>query len=88
MFGGGMTGILDDFRYLEVRRRGRVVVRRRWWSQQKGFAQEIAAFRQGIETSRFPIPEAEMLSVTAASIRAVQSFRMETPLEVESPWGG
>ena len=87
MFGGGMTGILDDFRRLEIKGRGRTLVRRRWWSQQKGYAQEIAAFRHGIETGQLPISAAEMLSVTAASLRAVQSLRMETPLEVESAWG-
>jgi predicted dehydrogenase/threonine dehydrogenase-like Zn-dependent dehydrogenase len=87
IFGGGMTGILDDFRKVEIRRQGRVIARRRWWSQQKGYSEEISAFRFGIETGTLPIPAEEMLAVTAASLRAVQSLRMETPLEVETPWG-
>lgn len=87
MFGGGMTGILDDFRKVEIRRQGRVMARRRWWSQQKGYCEEINAYRFGIETGTFPIPAQEMIAVTAASLRAVQSLRMETPLEVETLWG-
>jgi len=87
IFGGGMTGILDDFRKVEVRKQGRVIARKGWWSQQKGYAEEINAFRFGIETGTLPIPAEEMLAVTAASLRAVQSLRMETPLEVETQWG-
>jgi hypothetical protein len=63
------------------------MARRRWWSQQKGFCEEINAFRFGIETGTLPIPAEEMLAVTSASLRAVQSLRMETPLEVETLWG-
>jgi predicted dehydrogenase len=82
VFAGGMSGLIDDFRRVEVRRAGRVLKRRRWWSQQKGYAEEIAAFADGIAAGQFPIDPAEMIAVTQASLRAVQSLRMETPLEV------
>ena len=83
MFGGGRTGVLDDFRNATVHAGGRKS-RQRTWSQQKGFAEEIAAFLTALETGAFPIPPAELLATTAACLRAVQSLRLEMPLDVPS----
>lgn len=80
---GGLSAVIDDFRWLEIRRGGRAVVRRKWWSQRKGHDEEIRAFLDGIVHSRMPIPKHEILAVTSATLRAVQSLRMETALEID-----
>lgn len=82
---GGLSAVIDDFRSVEIRRGGRRVVRKKWWSQQKGYDEEIQAFLDGVRHSSMPISKRELLAVTSATLRAVQSLRMETPLEVESP---
>jgi predicted dehydrogenase/threonine dehydrogenase-like Zn-dependent dehydrogenase len=80
---GGLSGVIDDFRRVEIRRQGKLLVRQGWWSQQKGHAEELAALLVGIQTGSYPIPIEEMLSATATSLRTIQSLRMETPLEVD-----
>ncbi|MGL5094167.1 MAG: Gfo/Idh/MocA family oxidoreductase, partial [Planctomycetia bacterium] len=83
MFGGGVTAVLDDFRSLTVHRGGRRVVKKAWWTQQKGFAEEVAAFKSAVRSGVPPIPYRELLATTAATLRAVQSLRLDLPLEVD-----
>jgi predicted dehydrogenase len=83
VFSGGLSAVIDDFRRVEVRRGGRVLMRRRWWSQQKGYAEEIAALARGLETGTWPVRPEEMLATTATCLRAVRSLRMESALEVD-----
>jgi predicted dehydrogenase/threonine dehydrogenase-like Zn-dependent dehydrogenase len=83
VFAGGLSAVIEDFRRVEIRRSGRLLARQSWWSQQKGYAEEIAALSAGLETGQWPIDPDEMIGVTATSLRAVQSLRMETPLEVD-----
>ncbi|MBY0588954.1 bi-domain-containing oxidoreductase [bacterium] len=83
VYSAGLAAVIDDYRRVEIRRGGKVLARRSWWSQQKGYAEEIRAFLAGIETGRMPISVDEMLGVTATCLRALQSLRMETPLEVD-----
>ena len=52
------------------------------WSQQKGYAEEVDAFRAALESGRPPIPYADLLSTATVALRAVQSLRLELPLEV------
>lgn len=82
MFGGDRTAILDDFRNLQIFRNGKQVVKRKWWSQQKGYAEEIAAFADGVWTGRSPIEASDLLRTTSVCLRAMQSLRIELPLEV------
>jgi predicted dehydrogenase len=83
LHGDGRSAVLDDFRRVEIHADGRRVVRKSWWSQAKGYAEEAAAFRDAIRTGAPPIPYADLLAVTMASLRAVQSLRLETPLDVQ-----
>jgi predicted dehydrogenase len=83
VYGGGRTGVLDDFRRIEISDGGRTLVRKKWWAQEKGYREEVAAFRQAIATGAPPIPYSDILAVAMASLRAVQSLRLEMPLEVQ-----
>jgi predicted dehydrogenase len=82
MFGGGRTGVLDDFRRVEISHDGRLVVKKKWWSQQKGYAEEARAFHVAVAVGRPPIPYRDLVAVTQASFRAIQSLRLETALDV------
>lgn len=82
IFGGGMSGVLDDFRRVEVSKDGRTVVKKKWWSQQKGYAEEARAFHIAVAVGRPPIPYRDLVAVTQASFRAVQSLRLETALDL------
>lgn len=82
MFGGGVFAAIDDFRKVEIfPAQGKPIVKK-WLSQQKGYSEEVRAFYQGVRSGQPPIPYSHMLRVTAASLRAVQSLRIEMPLEV------
>lgn len=82
IFGGGRCGFLDDFRSVQTHRERGRPTRKKWWSQQKGYAEEIAAFHSAIDSDQPPIPYADILSVTSACLRAEQSIRLSLPLEV------
>lgn len=82
IFGGGRTGTLEDFRRVEIWKNGSRVLKKSWWSQQKGYTEEAFAFRTGLAVGRPPIPYADLIAVTQASIRAVQSLRLESALDV------
>jgi predicted dehydrogenase/threonine dehydrogenase-like Zn-dependent dehydrogenase len=82
MFGGGMTAVLDDFRRAEIWKDGKRVVKKAWWSQQKGYAEEAFAFRTALAIGKPPTPYSDLIAVTRASFRAVQSLRLETALDV------
>ncbi len=81
VFGGGRTGVIDDFRTVTTWRDGvRKVSKSR---QQKGHIEEIHAFGQAITgqiTTLIPWYELRMTSM--ASILAVQSLREGVPLTV------
>lgn len=81
---GGLTAAIDDFRRVQIRRSGCTLLQKRWWSQQKGYREEVEAFLTGVREGRTPIPAAELLVSAAATLRAVQSLRLETPLEIEA----
>lgn len=85
IFGGGSTGFLDDFCRLTVYRKKSRSLRRRWWSQQKGFAEEWAAFLTAIAQQTPPIPYDEVFAVTQASLAAVEALRRQSPQAVENP---
>jgi predicted dehydrogenase len=84
VFGGGCTGLLDDFLRLAVYRPKRRTLRRRWWSQQKGFAEQWAAFRNAIDGPEPPIPYKEVHAVTEATLSGVVSLRRRSPVLVGS----
>lgn len=70
VFGGGRSGLLDDFRSLQLDTGGkRVLNQTRWFSQDKGHAAELAAFIESVRTgSPLPISADSLLATTQASL--------------------
>ena len=76
VFGSGSVAVLDDFRRLELVRRGRKSLLRSWLKQDKGHAAEWKAFCESVETGRpAPISFEEIAATTRATIRIVESLR-------------
>jgi predicted dehydrogenase/threonine dehydrogenase-like Zn-dependent dehydrogenase len=72
VFGGGRSGLLDDFRALELDTSSkRIVNQKSWFSQDKGHAAELAAFVDSVRTGALmPIPLESLLATTEASLVA------------------
>jgi predicted dehydrogenase/threonine dehydrogenase-like Zn-dependent dehydrogenase len=69
VFGGGRSGILDDYRSLQLDTGSkRVVNQKAWLSQDKGHAAEIAQFIEAVAQNRpMPISLESLISTTLAS---------------------
>ena len=81
IFGGGVTGILDDFRALTTYVRGKRVVEKA--AQDKGHLAEVDAFLSAVKAGgESPISWGEINAVTLASILAVQSLREGGPMDL------
>jgi len=75
IFGGGRVAIIDDFREVELRYKGKRE-RRKTRGQDKGHEAEVQAFAQAVTQGRAaPIPWEEIRSVSIAAILAVRSIR-------------
>ena len=84
VFGGGSVAVLDDFRRLELVRRGRKSSSRSWLKQDKGHAAEWKAFCESIRSGgRAPISFEEIVASTRATIRIVDALRSGHQLQVE-----
>lgn len=72
VFGGGRSGLLDDFRALQLDTGSkRVVNQKSWFSQDKGHAAELAAFVASVRSgSAMPISLECLLATTEASLIA------------------
>jgi predicted dehydrogenase len=81
-FGSAGIGILDDYRLLELHTTTteRVGGRR----QQKGHAEEIAAFLDGVRSGTAPVPLEEIANVSRATLGIVESLCTGAPVEVEA----
>jgi predicted dehydrogenase len=76
VFGGGSVAVLDDFRRLDLVRRGRKSSSRSWLKQHKGHAAEWKAFCESIQSGGpAAISFAEIVASTRATIRIVDSLR-------------
>lgn len=84
VFGGGTIGILDDFRRLTISRGGsRRRIRR--VSQEKGFAEEVAAFARALSSGgNAPIPLASLAATTRATFAIEESLRTGRPVTVSA----
>jgi predicted dehydrogenase len=81
VFGGGVTGILDDFKALTTYARGKRTVDKS--GQDKGHGAEVEAFLSAVKTGgETPITWGEICAVTQASILAVQSLREGGPMDL------
>ena len=74
VFGGGCAAVVDDFRTLELVRDGRRRTVRSRFRQNKGHAAEWQAFVRAIKQGNdSPIPFAQIVSSTLATLCAVES---------------
>jgi predicted dehydrogenase len=80
-FGGGVTAVLDDFRRLELYRRGRKeTIKSR---QDKGHRLELNAFVDAI-SGRGELPDVESYLVSSrATLALVESLRSGQPVEIQ-----
>ena len=83
VFRGGDVAILDDFRRLELISHGRRKVHRARLRQDKGHRAIWEAFIHSIRTAgQAPIPYAELLGISQASITAVEALRTGARLAI------
>ena len=74
VFGGGRSGLLDDFRSLQLDTGSkRVLNQRNWFSQDKGHAAELARFIQAVRLGQpMPISLESLLATTELSFAAAK----------------
>ena len=85
VFSGGSAAALDDFRRLELVRRGRKQTFRSRFRQDKGHRAELAAFFSAIrDGGQPPISFENIVSTTLATLRAVDSRACGRPVIVDS----
>jgi predicted dehydrogenase len=83
IFGGGAVAVLEDFRSLELVRRGRKQTFRSRLRQDKGHRGEWEAFAAAIRNgSESPIPFPEIVASTLATLCAVESRSSGLPVSV------
>lgn len=83
VFSSGRVAVLDDFRILEMVRDGKRQVLRSALRQDKGHQAGWTAFIRAIELGgEPPIAYSQLLSVTRATFKAVESLRSDTELEI------
>jgi predicted dehydrogenase len=74
--GGGRSGVLEDFRRLELCGGERRVVERSWLSQDKGHSAECEAFVRAVQQGGpSPIPLADLAATTRATLLAVKNLQ-------------
>jgi predicted dehydrogenase len=85
VFGGGAVAALEDFRRLEMVRRGRKQTFRSRFSQDKGHRGELEAFAAAVcGRGELPIPFDEIVSTTLATLRAIESRSSGQPIVVDA----
>ena len=83
VFGGGAVAVLEDFRRLELVRHGRKQTFHSRFRQDKGHRAELEAFAAAVRShGEVPIPFAEIVSATLATLRATESRSSGRPVEV------
>jgi len=85
VFGCGAVGVLEDFRELELVRGGKKQVERSRLSQDKGHRAEWDAFLKTLRTGGpAPIPFEEIVSVSLATLRALDSRRLGEAVAIDT----
>jgi predicted dehydrogenase/threonine dehydrogenase-like Zn-dependent dehydrogenase len=83
VFGGGMTAVIDNFRFAEVYYNNHS---RRIKKRGKGFREEIDTFLEACKAGRpTPIPLETMLLTTATVFRVIDSLRTGLPQVIRTP---
>lgn len=83
IFGGGSTGVLEDFRRLELARNGRKQVVTSFLKQDKGHVAQWEAFAKSLATGNTLIPFNELVSSALITFRSVASLRDGAPIKID-----
>jgi len=84
LFASSGTGILDDYRSLELFG-STGIERKRGKGQDKGHGQEVADWVAGIRAGKNPISLGELRNVHLATFAAIESLRSGQPVTVDLP---
>jgi polar amino acid transport system substrate-binding protein len=83
LFGGGLAARLDDYRELTIRRGKERVRKKAWLRQDKGHKAEWVAWRDYLlGQGEHPMPFADVLLSTKATLAAYKSLREARPVAV------
>jgi polar amino acid transport system substrate-binding protein len=82
LFAGELTATIDDWRALEVHRRGKRIARLAGWSQRKGYAEEVRGFREAIRTGVSPTSLVDLIRTATVCLRALDSLRLGQPIDL------
>jgi len=84
VFGGGAVAVLEDFRRLELVRRGKKQTMRARWRQDKGHRGECEALANAIRTGQaVPIPFDQIVGATLATLRIQDSLALGRSMSVD-----
>ena len=84
VFGGGAVAVLEDFRRLELVRRGKKQTMRARWRQDKGHRGECEALANAIRTGQaVPIPFDQIVGATLATLRIQHSLALGRSMSVD-----
>jgi polar amino acid transport system substrate-binding protein len=82
VFGGGLTGVIDNWRRLDIRGPGVRISERRWLRAAKGHAEEMIAFVRSIRDGVPPISFESQVNTTRATFAIQESLREGRPAAV------
>jgi len=85
VFGGGAVAALDDFRRLELSRRGRRETLRSRWRQDKGHHAEWTAFVESIRRGQAATAFDELICSSLATLRLKESLATGKRVTVDAP---
>jgi polar amino acid transport system substrate-binding protein len=80
VFGGGLTGVIDNWRRVLVTGHGRKVRSREWLSAAKGHSEELVAFVAGIRSGAPPISFESLVLTTQTTFAIQRSLRTGRPI--------
>jgi predicted dehydrogenase len=85
VFGGGVVGVLDDFRTLTIQRGGKAT-QSGGKAQDKGFDDEIAAFLQGLRSGEAPISMASLARTTRVTFAIEESLHTGAAVRIDEAY--
>lgn len=84
IYKGGMTGIIDDFRTVEIHG-GQRTFREKLWRQDKGQKQMVAAFIEAVREGRSaPVAFDDIEAATRTTFAILESLRTKSPVRFNS----
>jgi polar amino acid transport system substrate-binding protein len=81
-FAGSRTGVLDDYRRLELYDGDRRIRVEGSKQQDKGHREELRAFVESVRTGEQPVPLEQIANVSLAALAVVESLRTGTTVEL------